>query len=35
MALRAEHGSDLKLDQLLQAVAYELGDQLPCCAAIE
>jgi hypothetical protein len=35
MALRAEHGSDLKLDQLLQAVAYELGDQLPSCAAIE
>ena len=35
MALRAEHGSDLQLDQLLQAVAHQLGDQFPCSAAIQ
>jgi hypothetical protein len=35
MALSAEHGSDLQLDQLLQAVAYQFGDQLTGGAAIE
>jgi hypothetical protein len=30
-----EHGGDLELDQLLQAVAGKLGDQLPGRAAIE
>ena len=35
MALRAEHGSNLQFDQLLQAMAHELGDQLPGRAAIE
>jgi hypothetical protein len=35
MAFGAEHGSHLELDQLLQAVAHQLGDQLPSCAAIE
>ncbi len=35
MALRAEHGSDLQLDQLLQAVAHQLGDQLTGAAAIQ
>jgi hypothetical protein len=31
----AEHGGDLQFDQLLQAVAGLLGDQLTGCAAIE
>ena len=35
MAVRTEHGGDLQLDQLLQAVAGELGDQLPGAAAIQ
>jgi hypothetical protein len=35
MAFGAEHGSHLELDQLLQAVAHQLGDQLPSCAAIQ
>jgi len=35
MAVRTEHGGDLQLDQLLQAVAGQLGDQLPGGAAIE
>ncbi len=32
---RTEYGGDLQLDQLLQAVAGQLGDQLPSGAAIE
>jgi len=35
VALGAEHGSNLQLDQLLQAVADDLRDQLPGRAAIE
>jgi hypothetical protein len=35
MAVSTEHGSDLQLDQLLQAMAGQLGDQLPGAAAIE
>jgi len=35
MAVRTEEGSKLQLDQLLQAVARQLGDQLPGTAAIE
>jgi hypothetical protein len=35
MAIGTEHGGDLQLDQLLQAVAGQLGDQLVGCAAIE
>ena len=34
-ALDTEHGSDLQLDPLLQAVAGQLRDQLPSGAAIE
>jgi hypothetical protein len=34
MALNTEHGGNLQLDQLLQAVAHQLRDQLPSCAAI-
>jgi hypothetical protein len=30
-----EHGGDLQLDQLLQGMADQLGDQLPSGAAIE
>ena len=33
--LRHRARRQLQLDQLLQAVAYDLRDQLPCCAAIE
>ena len=35
MAIRTEHGGDLQLHELLQAVACQLGDQLPGCAAIQ
>ena len=35
MAIGTENGGDLQLDQLLQAVAGQLGDQLPSCAAIQ
>jgi hypothetical protein len=35
MALGTDHGSVLQLDQLLQAVACQLGHQLPGRAAIE
>lgn len=35
VALGAEHGSNLQLDQLLQAVAHDLRDELPGRAAIE
>jgi hypothetical protein len=30
-----KHSGDLQFDQLLQAVASQLGDQLPGCAAIQ
>ena len=33
--VRTEEGSKLKLDQLLQAVACQFGDQLPGTAAIK
>jgi hypothetical protein len=35
MAIGAEYGGDLQLDQLLQAMACQLRDQLPGRAAIE
>jgi hypothetical protein len=35
MAVSTEEGGNLQLDQLLQAVASQFGDQLPSCAAIE
>jgi hypothetical protein len=35
MALDTEHGSDLQLDPLLQAMAGQLRHQLPSGAAIE
>jgi hypothetical protein len=35
MAVGTQKGGDLKLDQLLQAVAGQLGDQLPGAAAIQ
>ena len=35
VALGAEHGSNLQLDQLLQAMAHDLRDELPGRAAIE
>jgi len=35
VALCADHGGDLQLDQLLQAVAGQLGDELPGGAAIQ
>ena len=35
VTLGTEHGSDLQLDQLLQALAHQLGDQLPGRAAIQ
>jgi len=35
MALGAEHSDDLQLDQLLQAVAHELGNQFTGSAAIQ
>ena len=35
MAIRAEYGGNLQLDQLLQAMAHQLGDQFPGAAAIE
>ena len=35
MAIGAEHGGDLQLDQLLQAVAHQLGDELTGAAAIQ
>jgi hypothetical protein len=35
MVLGTDHGSVLQLDQLLQAVACQLEDQLPSGAAIE
>jgi hypothetical protein len=35
MAIGTEHGGDLQFDQLLQAVAGQLGDQLAGRAAIE
>ena len=35
MAIGAEHGGDLQLDQLLQAVAHQFGNQLPGAAAIQ
>ena len=35
MALDINHGSDLQLDPLLQAVAGQLRDQLPSGTAVE
>ena len=35
VAVGTEHGSDLQLDQLLQAVAGQLGDQLTGRAAVQ
>ena len=35
MAISAEYGGNLQLDQLLQAMAHQLGDQFPGGAAIE
>jgi hypothetical protein len=35
MAVSTEEGSDLQLDQLLQASCGQLGDQFPGAAAIE
>ena len=35
MAFGSEHGSDLQLDQLLQAMAHQLGDQVAGGAAIQ
>jgi hypothetical protein len=35
MALSTEHGGDLQLDQLLQAVPHQLGDELAGTAAIQ
>ena len=35
VAISAEHGGNLKLNQLLQAVAHQFRDELPSCAAIE
>jgi hypothetical protein len=35
MALGTEHGGNLQLDQLLQALAGQLRDQLPGGAAIQ
>jgi hypothetical protein len=35
MPIGTEHSGDLQLDQLLQAMAGQLGDQLPSGAAIE
>jgi len=35
VAVGTEHGGDLQFDQLLQAMASQLGDQLPSCAAIQ
>ncbi len=33
MAIRTVQGGDLQFDLLLQAMASQLGDQLPSCAA--
>ena len=35
MAIGTEYGSDLQLDQLLQIVAHQIGNQLPGAAAIQ
>jgi hypothetical protein len=35
MAIGTDRSGDLQLNQLLQAVAGQLGDQLPGAAAIE
>ena len=35
MAIGTEHGSDLQFDQLLQAVAHQLRDELPGSASIQ
>jgi hypothetical protein len=35
MTLGAEHGCNLQLDQLLQAVTHQLRDQLAGTAAIQ
>ncbi len=35
MAISTEYGGDLQLDQLLQAMAHQLRDQLPGSAAIQ
>jgi len=35
MPIGTEHGGDFQLDQLLQAVAGQLRDQLLGCAAIK
>ncbi len=35
MAVSTEEGGNLQLDQLLQAMAGQFGDQLPSCAAIK
>jgi hypothetical protein len=35
MAISAEHGRGLQLDQLLQTASHQLGDQLPGGAAIQ
>ena len=35
MAIGTEYGTDLQLDQLLQAVAHQFGNQLPGAAAIQ
>ena len=35
MAIGTEHGGDLQLDQLLQAMAHQFREQLPGAAAIQ
>ena len=35
MAIGTEHGGHLQLDQLLQAMAHQIGNQLTSCAAIQ
>jgi len=35
MAVGTQHRGDLQFNELLQAVAGQLGDQLPCTAAIQ
>jgi hypothetical protein len=35
VAIGTEHSGNLELDQLLQAVAHQFGNELPSCAAIQ
>jgi hypothetical protein len=35
VSIGTKYGCDLQFDQLLQAVAHQLWDQLPSCVAIE